>query len=140
MSKDTNHRLTAVIDMLQASAGSASESNGINEAIRLLQEIVSDIALGTPDLERVLGRATEMGMNPTAIDGFADMDVETLMLQAALWHSMAIAHQNRSLNVELRSGEAIISLFDLCRERGIEIPDSIVDEISEIGKMPAPGR
>lgn len=78
-----------------------------------------------------------MGLHASAIDGFAGMDRETLILQAALWHQFAIAHQNDRLGIEARSGDIIRDLFDLCREHGIDVPDSIYEAANAISEPPA---
>ena len=84
-------------------------------------------------IETLRAKAVAMGLDASAIDGFVSMDRDTLLLQAALWHRMAIAHQNRSLDIEQRSGEVVQSLFDLCREREIALPDAIYEAACAIG-------
>lgn len=90
--------------------------------------------MGRPaNVEQIRERAREIGLNETATDGFLEMDRDTLIVQAALWHQIALTHQNRRLNLETRSGEVIVSLLDLCREKGIEVPDAIYDAVDCVG-------
>lgn len=84
--------------------------------------------------EQVRERATELGLDATAINGFLEMDRETLIIQAALWHQIAVAHQNQRIDAEMRSGEVIVDLFDLCRQHGIEVPDSVYEAASSVGE------
>jgi hypothetical protein len=90
------------------------------------------------DIERIRARAAELKLNPSAIDGFLQMDHETLILQAALWHQISLAHQNERLEIGIRSAEVIQELFDLCRERGIDVPDTICDAVIAIDDTPHP--
>ena len=74
-------------------------------------------------------RAAEMGLDPATIEGFAAMDWETLVLQAALWHAGAIRTQKRAAEQDERSGQVVQGMLDLCREHDIVIPDDTVERI-----------
>lgn len=89
------------------------------------------------DIERIRAKAIEIGLSKLAIDGFAQMDRDTLILQAALWHQVAIAHQNQRLEIEMKSGQVIVDLFDLCRERGIDVPEAIYEAVNAINEPSA---
>ena len=84
--------------------------------------------------EHLREKAIALGLGATAINGFLEMDRETLIIQAALWHQIAIAHQNQRLDVEMRSGEVIVNLFDLCRQYGIEVPEVIYEAANTVGE------
>jgi hypothetical protein len=90
-----------------------------------------------PSLAVLRDKAVELGLDPGTIDGFVGMDRDTLIIQAALWRDQAMKHQNRSLDVESRSGTVILSLFDLCRTEGIEVPESIYNAANAIPEKPA---
>jgi len=107
----------------------ADYATGYREAVEHIREFV---ATDADCVERARARAVEAGLDATAVDGFAGMDRETLILQAALWHRLSNAHQNRSLDVELGFGKVIGDLFDLCREHGVEVPDAIVDAATAV--------
>jgi hypothetical protein len=138
LSKMTNMSEAEAIDQLLLRASThlnnRREALGPASTVSGLPQEVAD-----PDAERARARAVETGLDAAAVDGFAGMDRETLILQAALWHSMSMAHQNRSLDVEIRSGEAIGSLFDLCRENKIEVPDEIYEASCSISDRWTPG-
>lgn len=92
------------------------------------------------DIARIRARAAEIGLDQSAIEGFLQMDRDTLVIQAALWHQFAIAHQNRHAELELRSGEVIVDLFDLCRKHGITVPDETYEAATSSASRPVPSR
>lgn len=81
-------------------------------------------------LDRMRAKAAEMGLNPSSVEGFADMDRETLVLQASLFWSMAMVSQKTGLDTELRLGGAICDMLDLCRSKGIDVPDELYDRVN----------
>jgi hypothetical protein len=90
------------------------------------------------DLDRIRARAAEIGLDPSAIEGFSQMDRDTLIIQAALWHRIAIAHQNQRFDSELRSGEMIRDLFTLCRDQGIDIPEALCEAANALTEPTSP--
>lgn len=83
-------------------------------------------------MDNLRAKAAEMGIAPGSIDRFSTMDRETLILHAALLHSIAVTNQNQWLSDLVKAGETVQSLLRLCRENDVEIPIKIVDEIAQI--------
>jgi hypothetical protein len=81
-------------------------------------------------------RAEEIGVPPATVDNFAAMDRPTLLLQAALWFN--------ACNVQMRHGadqvqgyDAVLAeFFELCREKGVEIPDPLMDSVMALADRP----
>jgi len=90
------------------------------------------------NFEELRAKAAELGLDEAAIDGFASMDRDTLIMQAALWHQIAVAHQQQSLDAAIQSGELIQTLFNLCREHDIDVPEEIVDATLGLNSTASP--